>query len=77
MTTMYYEADAKPELLKDKKIAILGYGPKATHTRSTCTTAATTYASVCAPIPRPSPKPRPRDFASSPSPTPALRPTSS
>src|ERR1700735_1703559 len=26
MTTMYYEADAKPELLKTKKIAILGYG---------------------------------------------------
>ncbi len=26
MTTMYYEADAKPELLKAKKIAILGYG---------------------------------------------------
>src|SRR6204780_1068564 len=26
MTTMYYEADAKPELLKEKKIAILGYG---------------------------------------------------
>ena len=26
MTTMYYEADAKPELLKSKKIAILGYG---------------------------------------------------
>ncbi len=26
MTTMYYEADAQPELLKGKKIAILGYG---------------------------------------------------
>ncbi|MDE3082102.1 MAG: ketol-acid reductoisomerase [Acidobacteriota bacterium] len=26
MTTMYYEADAKPELLKSKKIAVLGYG---------------------------------------------------
>ena len=26
MTTMYYEADVKPEVLKDKKIAILGYG---------------------------------------------------
>ena len=26
MTTMYYEADAKPELLESKKIAILGYG---------------------------------------------------
>ncbi len=26
MTTMYYEKDAKPELLKDKKIAVLGYG---------------------------------------------------
>ena len=26
MTTMYYEKDAKPELLKAKKIAILGYG---------------------------------------------------
>src|SRR6204780_41193 len=26
MTTMYYEADAKPELLMAKKIAILGYG---------------------------------------------------
>ena len=26
MTTMYYEADAKPELLMSKKIAILGYG---------------------------------------------------
>jgi len=26
MTTMYYEKDAKPELLKTKKIAILGYG---------------------------------------------------
>ena len=26
MTTMYYEADAQPELLRDKKIAILGYG---------------------------------------------------
>ena len=26
MTTMYYEADAKPELLTSKKIAILGYG---------------------------------------------------
>ncbi len=26
MTKMYYEADAKPELLKAKKIAILGYG---------------------------------------------------
>ena len=26
MTTMYYEADAKPELLKTKKIAVLGYG---------------------------------------------------
>ena len=26
MTTMYYEADAKPELLKAKKIAVLGYG---------------------------------------------------
>jgi len=39
MTTMYYEADAKPELLKSKKIAILGYGSRATPTRSTCTTA--------------------------------------
>ena len=26
MTTLYYESDAKPELLKGKKIAILGYG---------------------------------------------------
>ena len=26
MTTLYYEADAKPELLRGKKIAILGYG---------------------------------------------------
>ncbi|HEY5302739.1 MAG TPA: ketol-acid reductoisomerase [Acidimicrobiales bacterium] len=26
MTTMYYEADAQPELLEGKKIAILGYG---------------------------------------------------
>ena len=26
MTTMYYEKDAEPELLKDKKIAVLGYG---------------------------------------------------
>ena len=26
MTKMYYEADAKPEILKSKKIAILGYG---------------------------------------------------
>ncbi len=26
MVTMYYEKDAKPELLKPKKIAILGYG---------------------------------------------------
>ncbi|HVA70170.1 MAG TPA: ketol-acid reductoisomerase [Acidimicrobiales bacterium] len=26
MTTMYYEKDAKPELLKAKKIAVLGYG---------------------------------------------------
>jgi ketol-acid reductoisomerase len=26
MTTMYYQKDAKPELLKAKKIAILGYG---------------------------------------------------
>ena len=26
MTTMYYEADAQPELLKNKKIAVLGYG---------------------------------------------------
>ena len=26
MTTMYYKQDAKPELLKDKKIAVLGYG---------------------------------------------------
>ena len=26
MTTMFYKQDAKPELLKDKKIAILGYG---------------------------------------------------
>src|ERR1019366_3228926 len=26
MTTMYYEADAQPELLMSKKIAILGYG---------------------------------------------------
>ncbi|MGD1014517.1 MAG: ketol-acid reductoisomerase [Acidimicrobiales bacterium] len=26
MTTMYYEADAHPEILKKKKIAILGYG---------------------------------------------------
>src|ERR1035437_11093669 len=26
MTTMYYEADAQPELLQGKKIAILGYG---------------------------------------------------
>jgi ketol-acid reductoisomerase len=26
MTTMYYEKDAKPEILKAKKIAILGYG---------------------------------------------------
>ena len=26
MTTMYYEADANPEILKKKKIAILGYG---------------------------------------------------
>jgi ketol-acid reductoisomerase len=26
MTTMYYEADAKPELLRGQKIAILGYG---------------------------------------------------
>ncbi len=26
MTTMYYEADVNPALLKDKKIAILGYG---------------------------------------------------
>ncbi len=26
MTTMYYEKDANPALLKDKKIAILGYG---------------------------------------------------
>ena len=26
MTTMYYEADARPELLMGKKIAILGYG---------------------------------------------------
>jgi ketol-acid reductoisomerase len=26
MTKMYYQADAKPELLRGKKIAILGYG---------------------------------------------------
>ena len=26
MTTMFYEADAQPELLKNKKIAVLGYG---------------------------------------------------
>jgi ketol-acid reductoisomerase len=26
MTTMYYEADAQPEVLKGRKIAILGYG---------------------------------------------------
>jgi ketol-acid reductoisomerase len=26
MATIFYEADAKPELLKEKKIAILGYG---------------------------------------------------
>ena len=26
MTTMYYDADAQPELLRGKKIAILGYG---------------------------------------------------
>jgi ketol-acid reductoisomerase len=26
MATMYYEADANPELLKSKKIAVLGYG---------------------------------------------------
>ncbi len=26
MTTMFYKQDAKPELLKDKKIAVLGYG---------------------------------------------------
>ena len=26
MTTMYYEKDVKPELLRDKKIAVLGYG---------------------------------------------------
>ena len=26
MTKMYYEKDAQPELLKSKKIAILGYG---------------------------------------------------
>ena len=26
MTTMYYESDARPELLEGKKIAILGYG---------------------------------------------------
>ncbi len=26
MTTMYYETDASPELLKGKKIAVLGYG---------------------------------------------------
>ena len=26
MTTMYYQKDANPELLKSKKIAILGYG---------------------------------------------------
>jgi ketol-acid reductoisomerase len=26
MTKMYYQADAKPELLRSKKIAILGYG---------------------------------------------------
>jgi ketol-acid reductoisomerase len=26
MTTLYYEKDAQPDLLKDKKIAVLGYG---------------------------------------------------
>ncbi len=26
MTTMYYEADARPEVLRGKKIAVLGYG---------------------------------------------------
>ena len=26
MTTLFYKEDAKPEFLKDKKIAILGYG---------------------------------------------------
>ena len=26
MTTMFYESDAQPELLKNKKIAVLGYG---------------------------------------------------
>ena len=26
MVTIYYEADAKPELIKSKKVAIIGYG---------------------------------------------------
>ena len=33
MTTMYYEADADKELLKSKKIAILGYGSQGHATR--------------------------------------------
>jgi len=77
MTTMYYEADAKPELLKSKKIAILGYGSQG-HAHALnlhdsgydVRVGLRTDSSSIA-------KAEASDFACSPSPTPAPRPTSS
>jgi len=52
MTTMYYEADAQPELLRDKKIAILGYGSQGHAHALNLKDSGYDVASVCAPSPR-------------------------
>lgn len=31
--TIYYEQDCNPDIIKDKKIAIIGYGPRAMRMR--------------------------------------------
>ena len=46
MATMYYESDADPALIAGRKVAILGYGSRATRTRRTSGSPAST--SACA-----------------------------
>jgi len=36
---VFYDADADPARLRDRVVAVIGYGSRATRTHSTCATA--------------------------------------
>ncbi len=77
MATLYYEKDADPSLIGNRKVAVIGYGSQGHAHALNLSESGSTSGSACARARRPRPRPRRPACGCCRWPTPPPRPTSS